>query len=116
MIFATYFILVILAVIIYSIFEKGLKSISWEMLTQVPQGGYYYGKGGGILNAILGSITLATGATVLAFIIGLPVALYINIFLIRHKKVIYIIRFLLDLYWEFPFFVTVPLGFHLLFF
>ena len=99
MILATYFILAILAVIIYSIFEKGIKSISWEMLTQVPQGGYYYGKGGGILNAILGSLALAFGATALAFIIGLPVALYLNVFLIRHKKVISIIRFLLDLVW-----------------
>ncbi len=45
MILATYFILLVLAIIIYSIFEKGLRSISWEMLTQIPHGGYYYGKG-----------------------------------------------------------------------
>ena len=36
MMIATSFILVVLAIIIYSIFEKGLKSISWEMLTQIP--------------------------------------------------------------------------------
>ncbi len=41
--------------------------MSWEILTQVPKGGYYYGKGGGILNAILGSLSLAFGATFLAF-------------------------------------------------
>ncbi len=111
MIIATYFILTILILIIYSIFEKGLKSLSWEILTQVPKGGYYYGKGGGILNAILGSLCLAVGATILAFIIGLPVALYINVFLVRRKKIVALIRFLLDLIWGIPSIVYGAFGF-----
>ena len=114
MFLSTLFILVVLVIIIYSIFEKGLKSISWEMISQVPQGGYYYGKGGGILNAILGSLALAFGATVLAFIIGLPVALYINVFLVRHKRMIAIIRFLLDLIWGIPSIVYGAFGFTLM--
>ncbi len=114
MIFSTAFILFILFVIIYSIFEKGIRSLSWEMLTQVPHGGYYYGKGGGILNAILGSLALATGATVLAFLIGLPVALYINVFLVRRKKVVNVIRFLLDLIWGVPSIVYGAFGFTLM--
>ncbi|MEI6435190.1 MAG: phosphate ABC transporter permease PstA [Bacteroidota bacterium] len=114
MFLSTVFILIILAIIIYSIFEKGLKSISWEMITQIPQGGYYYGKGGGILNAILGSLTLAFGATALAFIIGLPVALYLNVFLVRHKRMIAIIRFLLDLIWGIPSIVYGAFGFSLM--
>ncbi len=111
MIIATYFILVVLAIIIYSIFKKGIKSLSWEILTQIPKGGYYYGKGGGILNAILGSLCLAFGATLLAFLIGLPVALYINVFLIRWKKVAAFIRFLLDLIWGIPSIVYGAFGF-----
>jgi phosphate transport system permease protein len=111
MIISTYFILAVLALIIYSIFEKGIKSLSWEILTQVPKGGYYYGKGGGILNAILGSLCLAFGATLLAFLIGLPVALYINVFLIRWKKVVVFIRFLLDLIWGIPSIVYGAFGF-----
>jgi phosphate transport system permease protein len=111
MITATYFILAVLAVIIYSIFEKGIRSLSWEILTQIPKGGYYYGKGGGILNAILGSLCLAFGATLLAFLIGLPVALYINVFLIRWKKVVAFIRFLLDLIWGIPSIVYGAFGF-----
>jgi len=111
MVLATYFILLVLAVIIYSIFEKGLKSISWEILTQIPKGGYYYGKGGGILNAILGSLTLAFGATLLAFIIGLPVALYINVFLVRRKKLVNLVRFILDLVWGIPSIVYGAFGF-----
>lgn len=116
MIFTTAFILIILAIIIYSIFEKGFKSISWEILTQVPKGGYYYGKGGGILNAILGSLALAFGATCLAFVIGLPVALYINVFLIRQKKIVQVIRFLLDLIWGIPSIVYGAFGFTLMIF
>lgn len=116
MFLSTVFILAILAIIIYSIFEKGLKSMSWEMVSQIPQGGYYYGKGGGILNAILGSLSLAFGATILAFIIGLPVALYINVFLIRHKRITAIIRFLLDLVWGIPSIVYGAFGFTLMIF
>jgi phosphate transport system permease protein len=114
MIIATYFILAVLAIIIYSIFEKGIRSMSWEILTQTPHGGYYYGKGGGILNAILGSLCLAFGSTLLAFLIGLPVALYINVFLIRWKKVVTFIRFLLDLIWGIPSIVYGAFGFTLM--
>ncbi len=114
MFLATLFILAILAIIIYSIFEKGIRSISWEMLTSEPSGGYYYGKEGGILNAILGSLALAFGATVIAFIVGLPVALYLNVFLIRHKKVTGVVRFLLDLVWGIPSIVYGAFGFTLM--
>jgi phosphate transport system permease protein len=114
MIFATWFILIILALIIYSVFEKGMKAMSWEILSQVPKGGYYYGKGGGILNAITGSLLLAAGATLLAFVIGLPVALYMNVFLIRKKKLVDLIRFLLDLIWGIPSIVYGAFGFSIM--
>jgi len=111
MIVATYSILAILALIIYTIFAKGIRSLSWEILTKVPEGGYYYGKGGGILNAILGSLSLAFGATLLAFLIGLPVSLYINVFLVRKKKLVATIRFILDLVWGIPSIVYGAFGF-----
>jgi phosphate transport system permease protein len=114
MVIATYSILAILAIIIYTIFAKGIRALSWEILTQVPQGGYYYGKGGGILNAILGSLSLAFGATLLAFIVGLPVALYINVFLVRRKKLITLFRFILDLVWGIPSIVYGAFGFSMM--
>ena len=116
MIISTYFILLILVLIIFSIFAKGIKAISWEMLTSVPSGGYYYGKGGGILNAILGSLSLAFGATLLAFIIGLPVALYMNAFLVQKKKLVGVIRFILDLVWGIPSIVYGAFGFSMMIF
>jgi len=114
MVIATYSILAILALIIYTIFAKGIRALSWEILTQVPKGGYYYGKSGGILNAILGSLSLAFGATFLAFMVGLPVALYINVFLVRMKKLVTIIRFILDLVWGIPSIVYGAFGFSMM--
>jgi len=116
MIASTYFILLVLAIIMYSIFKKGVKAISWEILTTVPKGGYYYGKSGGILNAILGSLSLAFGSSILAFIIGLPVALYMNVFLVRQKKLVRLIRFILDLVWGIPSIVYGAFGFSMMIF
>ncbi len=111
MVLSTFFIFAILAIIIYSVFEKGMKALSWEIISQSPKGGYYYGKGGGILNAIVGSIVLASSATILAFLIGLPVALYINVFLVNKKRLVNYIRFLLDLVWGIPSIVYGAFGF-----
>ena len=61
-----------------SVIIKGAPTLSVQMLTQTPHGGYYLGKDGGVLNAIIGSIYLATGATVLSFTLSLPLALYLN--------------------------------------
>ncbi len=114
MVIATYSILAVLAIIIYTIFAKGIKALSWEILTQVPKGGYYYGKSGGILNAILGSLSLAFGATLLAFLVCLPVALYINVFLVRRRKLVVFIRFILDLIWGIPSIVYGAFGFSMM--
>lgn len=111
MVTATWFIILILGIIIYSIFEKGIRAMSWEIISQTPKGGFYYGKGGGILNAITGSLALAAGATALAFLIGLPVALFINVFLVRNKRLVNFIRFLLDLVWGIPSIVYGAFGF-----
>ena len=116
MFLATCLIAFALCLIIFSILYKGIPSISWEMLTQTPKGGFYFGKEGGILNAIIGSLYLSIGATILAFIIGLPVALYMNIFLIKHKKLINIIRFFLDLLWGVPSIVYGAFGFTMMIF
>lgn len=69
-----------LFLIIGIILHKGLPYISWEMISQSPQGGFYIGKGGGIFNAILGSLYLAGLSTVLATIVGIPIALYLNMY------------------------------------
>jgi phosphate transport system permease protein len=108
---ATVTIIFILLLILVSIFIKGIPYLSWEMLTHKPEGGYYFGKGGGILNAIIGSLYLACGSTILALLIGLPLALFINVNLVKNKKFVNLIRFLLDLLWGIPSIVYGAFGF-----
>ncbi len=111
MLVSTLLILLALLLLCLSILVKGLPALSWEMVSQTPRGGFYFGKGGGILNAILGSIYLAVGSTLLAFAVGLPVALVINIHLVHRKKVVNAIRFFLDLLWGVPSIVYGAFGF-----
>src|ERR1035437_9152811 len=97
---ATIFFLLIS--IIYGIIAKGFPALSWQMISSVPEGGFYFGKSGGILNAIIGSLYLAIGSTLLALTIGLPVALFMNIHLVNRTQLVNGIRFLLDLLWGVP--------------
>lgn len=110
----TLIIVFVLAQIIWSIIEKGFSSLSWEIISQEPKGGFYMGGGGGILNAIAGSFYLAVGATLLAFIVSLPVALFINIYLIKYQRLLIGIRFFLDILWGIPSIVYGAFGFILL--
>lgn len=108
---STLLIVLALLSIILSILIKGLPALSWEMISHTPKGGFYFGKEGGILNAIIGSFYLSIGATLLAFIIGLPVALYINVHLVKKKRIVNSIRFFLDLLWGVPSIVYGAFGF-----
>ena len=112
--FVTLLIVLVLVHIIYNIIQKGASALSWEVLTQEPKGGFYMGGGGGIANAIVGSFYLAFGATLLAFVVSLPVALFINIYLIRYKRLLIGIRFFLDVLWGVPSIVFGAFGFILL--
>jgi phosphate transport system permease protein len=66
-------VLVFLMVII-----KGAGSLNIDMITKVPEGGYYLGKGGGILNAIVGSLYLAGGSLFIATVVSIPISWYLN--------------------------------------
>lgn len=111
---SAFVIIASLMLIIISILVKGLPSLSFDMITQTPKGGFYYGKDGGILNAIIGSLYLSIGATILALIIGLPVALYMNVYIIKHKRFVNTIRFFLDVLWGVPSIVYGAFGFSIM--
>lgn len=102
MLLCTCLIVFSLLIIVFSILKKGLPSLSWSMLTEKPKGGFYFGKEGGILNAIVGSLYLASGATLIALLVGVPVALYMNVHIIKRKYMVNAMRFLLDLLWGIP--------------
>ena len=102
-----------LGVILVTVIVRGLPALNWAMLTQTPQGGYYLGKEGGILNAILGSFYLAGGGTLLALLISLPIALYLSTHLRRSRWAV-IIRLALDILWGIPSIVYGAFGFTLM--
>jgi len=90
---------------------KGAPALSLSMITETPQGGYYLGKGGGVLNAIVGSLYLGIGATVLALIISLPVALFLQREYIGKSRFATLTRLSLDILWGVPSIVYGAFGF-----
>ena len=110
----TAIIIFVLVQIIWTIAKKGVPALSWQIISQEPKGGFYFGKEGGILNAIAGSFYLAVSATILAFVISLPVALFMNIYLIKYQRLLIGIRFFLDVLWGVPSIVYGAFGFTLL--
>jgi phosphate transport system permease protein len=111
MILSTTLIGFALFLILWSIIKRGLPALSWAMLTETPKGGFYFGKEGGIANAIVGSLYLAAGSTLLAMLFGIPVSLYMNVNLNKRKKLVNTIRFLLDVMWGIPSIVYGAFGF-----
>jgi phosphate transport system permease protein len=99
-----------LILILATVVWRGLPALNLAMLTQVPKGGYYLGKEGGILNAIVGSLYLAGGATVLALAASLPIALYLNLYAARSRHV-ELVRLTLDVLWGVPSIVYGAFGF-----
>ncbi|MFZ2096197.1 MAG: phosphate ABC transporter permease PstA, partial [Anaerolineales bacterium] len=92
---------------------KGLPTINLAMLIQTPKGGYYLGKEGGILNAIIGSLYLAGGGTLLAILIGLPLALFMKTYGERSPWAGWV-RLTMDVLWGVPSIVYGAFGFMLM--
>lgn len=87
--------------IIGTVLINGASSLSIEMITQPSSGGYYLGRGGGILNAIIGSILLALPATGIAYLLGLCIALYLQKEFTQRGFATFI-RLSLDILWGIP--------------
>jgi len=108
---------IILGVLIYilgTIFYKGFPSLTWEMITSIPGGGFYLGSEGGVLNAITGSVFIITGALIISLLISVPLVMYINFYL-PHKSILSgIIRFSLDILFGVPSIVYGAFGFALM--
>lgn len=99
--------------ILYTILVRGLPALGWEMVSQTPKGGYYLGKEGGILNAIVGSLLLAGGGTLLALAFSLPLTLFMETYLMRSRWARYV-RLTLDILWGIPSIVYGAFGFTLM--
>ena len=68
-------VVAILFYILYFLVSNGIKAISWEFITQMPEDGMTKG---GIYPAIIGTLYLVAGSMIFAFPIGVASAIYIN--------------------------------------
>jgi phosphate transport system permease protein len=91
----------VLGSILLTITARGIGALDWAMLTQAPKGGFYLGKEGGILNAILGSLLLSLGATALALLLAVPVVLWLHT-IGRGSWLAGAVRLTLDVLWGTP--------------
>jgi len=104
------FVLASLAGIVAVIAVKGMSAMSLSMILDTPRGGYYLGKEGGVANAIVGSLYLVSGSTIMALIISLPVAFGLQ----REytgKRLADLSRLVLDILWGTPSIVYGAFGF-----
>ena len=90
------------ASIVYTIFHRGWSCITWEMVSSLPGGGFYIGKEGGFLNAIVGSVYIVAASTFLGLLISIPVVFYLNIFLKSNSKFAYVARLAYDVLFGIP--------------
>jgi len=103
-------IVLCLAGILFVIVLRGARALSWDMIFQTPKGGYYLGKGGGVANAIVGSLYLTGGASIVALLLSLPIAFALQ----RESSSRAFARFTrlaLDLLWGTPSIVYGAFGF-----
>jgi phosphate transport system permease protein len=111
MIFSTLVVFGSLVLIIGTVIAKGIGSMNLDMITKTPEGGYYLGRAGGVLNAITGSFVLAISSTAVALLLSLPLVLYINIYAGKNSRLAALIRLSLDFLWGVPSIVYGAFGF-----
>jgi phosphate transport system permease protein len=103
-------VLTALAGIVFIIIVKGAPALTFSMLVETPKGGYYLGKSGGIANAIVGSLYLSFGASIISIFLGLPIAFalqkeYSNRHIAKFTKLV------LDILWGTPSIIYGAFGF-----
>ena len=94
-------VLASLAAILLVVVIRGAPSLNVAMIVQTPKGGYYLGKEGGIANAIVGSLYLAFGASLLSILVSLPIAFALQ----REytsRRLTRVTRLVLDILWGTP--------------
>lgn len=96
--------------IVATVLVRGLPALTWEMVSQLPRGGFYLGKGGGILNAIVGSLMLAGSATIASTLISLPMAFALQRDYLP-RWAVRIVTLALDILWGTPSIVYGAFGF-----
>ena len=97
--------------IVWTIVRKGWGAMSWDMVGKLPGGGFYIGKEGGFLNAIVGSLYIVGASAALGLIISIPVVFYLNVYLKKRSKLAYAARLACDVLFGIPSIVYGAFGF-----
>ena len=79
---ATYFIVVVVGYLLLDIIIKGLPTISWDFISQMPRKS---GAEGGIYPAIIGTLYLVLGAISVALPLGMATAIYLSEYAMHGK-------------------------------
>lgn len=108
---STFVVLGLVASILWTIIGRGWGAMSWDMITKLPGGGFYIGKEGGFLNAIVGSIYIVGASTLLGLAVSIPVVFYLNIYLKKSSKFAYASRLAYDVLFGIPSIVYGAFGF-----
>ncbi|MCK9638579.1 MAG: phosphate ABC transporter permease PstA [Prolixibacteraceae bacterium] len=111
---ATMIIVVSLFMIIVAVVKRGLPAMSWDMVSKIPGGGFYIGKEGGLLNAIIGSLYIVIGSITLGLSFSLPIVLYINLYLPEKSRLAQFTRLSFDVLFGIPSIVYGAFGFTLM--
>jgi phosphate transport system permease protein len=111
---ATLAIVVSLFMIIVAVVRRGLPAMSWDMVSKIPGGGFYIGKEGGLLNAIVGSLYIVIGSIILGLSFSLPIVLYINLYLPEKSRFAQFTRLSFDVLFGIPSIVYGAFGFTLM--
>jgi len=111
---ATLVIVISLFMIIVAIVKRGLPAMSWDMVSKIPSGGFYLGKEGGLLNAIVGSLYIVIGSISLGLAFSLPIVLYLNLYLPEKSRLAQFTRLSFDVLFGIPSIVYGAFGFTLM--
>jgi phosphate transport system permease protein len=111
MVLATLIVAASLLGVLAVVLIKGLPALTLDMVTKTPKGGYYLGKEGGVLNAILGSLCLGIGATVAALALSIPIVFYLQDEYGGRSRLAGATRLSLDVLWGIPSIVYGAFGF-----
>lgn len=111
MLISAFVIIAVVGYILFTIVSKGFSSLTWDMISKGPGGGFYLGKEGGVLNAIVGSFYLVIGAVVISLLFSIPVTMYINFYLQKDSFFAKTVRFSFDILFGIPSIVYGAFGF-----
>lgn len=109
-------VLFFVASVIFSVMRRGVPVLTWDMVSSLPGGGFYIGKEGGFLNAIVGSAYIVGASTVLGLIVCIPVVFYMNVYLKPDSRLAYISRLAFDVLFGIPSIVYGAFGFTIMIF